>query len=153
MSPCKVLIHNSDLNLLAMKSLSILVSLLLVILLSCSKQTVDCAVVSYDESFTIELDKKYCFPDGNYIKTKTMLNEFCPCYSLCKWEGQMTLGFEAEMDGQIYNDKIGSAANKYLLKEEEQYKTVLSNIIFLTPCSESNPSPEIVRAELTVIKN
>lgn len=126
---------------------------LMLLLSSCSKQIRDCSTVSYDESFTIELNQKYCFSDGNYIIIKAFKNEFCPYLAYCKWEGQMTLGFEAEMEGQIYNNWIGSATNKYILKEEEQYETVLSNIIFLTPSSESIPSPEIVRAEFTVIKN
>jgi len=141
-----------------MKNLSVLTIILMTfVLFSCSKSENEiCIEVNYDEKFSIEEGKEYCFPDESVLKIVAFRNEFCPCNVICVWEGQMVVEMEwqAVGDSTYFFDYLSSNNTNFPtnfpsgleITEEDE------DIVFEDDCTESNPSPDILEAKIIVSK-
>ena len=137
--------------------LNIIFTFLVLVLFSCTKKDYtekdyECNDVKYNTSFEITIEQKYCFSDGNYFIVDFMRNEFCRCDGICKWEGDMKLGYEAFVDNVEVEKTVGSSLKTNSLFMSEDYYIIFSDIKFEKPCSDSNPSPAITQATVVVRK-
>lgn len=122
--------------------------------MSCSKSD-SCTEVSYSEAFKIEADESYCFDDGTELQIRSINNEFCPCEAVCIWEGQMTVDMTWTFPGQDPLEFIHNGASTVANEELPMGLLVASNdtnIEFEKDCTESDPSPEIISALISVVK-
>lgn len=127
-----------------------------ILIFSCNKHEdqskLSCIDVEYDLFFTIEDGKTYCFPDNNTISISSLANEYCPCNVVCVWEGQMMMNYEVEIDNVISTGALGSGGPKEFTLIKEVLQVVFENIEFVEPCSDSNPSPIILKADIKISK-
>ena len=107
---------------------------------SCSKFGV-CDNVEYNDTFEIEEDGRYCFSDGSELTIIAFRNEFCPCNSDCFWAGQMVEEMEYFSAGIL---GVNTLPNGSLISGIDD------DIEFVKACSISDPSPDIVKAKISV---
>ena len=113
-----------------------------------------CNDVTYDDPFDVELDGVYCFPDGTQLTVLEIKNDFCPCNVVCIWQGEMVINMEWTDGTTVEEFRYGSddnpAAADNLLPNGALITDEDEDIEFVTPCTQSNPSPDIIGAKLIV---
>lgn len=71
-----------------------------------------CQEIDFDTSFEMQVGDSACLPDGSSFKVLEVRDEFCPCFALCVWEGQLVMKIETKkIDGETENLEIGSTQN------------------------------------------
>jgi len=121
-------------------------------IISCTKQDFECIYVDYNTSFVIEKEHKYCFPNGNSFIVTELKNGFCPCNSICFWEGEMTLEYITQINNTEVEKSVGSSTKTDSVFISEEYIIKFSDIRLKSPCSKTNPSPKISQATIEVKK-
>ena len=92
-----------------------LYTLTILLIFSCQKESnpkvqLACIEIDYDSSFTAMLGDVICLPDGSSFIIKNIKDEFCPCESICKWEGELKVIVETtDLSSEISTFGFGSA--------------------------------------------
>lgn len=114
-----------------------------------------CIDVEYNETFAVEVDGQYCFPDGTELKVNAFRNDFCPCNVICVWQGQMVIEMEWTDGTEVVEFEYQSDDNPNFdnsLPNGAVISDLDEDIEFITPCTDANPSPEIIGAKITVTR-
>lgn len=73
-------------------------------------EELDCIHVNYDEEFTITINDTVCFPDGNSFEVKSIEDQFCCCFCICVWEGELEIIVQPNNTTEGHDPfRIGSA--------------------------------------------
>jgi len=142
-----------------MKYLSCLTFVLL--LTSCAKQEQteknECQEVEYEKSFSMRIDEKVCFPDGNEFSLELITSEICPCLAYCIWQGEIRFLLETN-DGNGQSEMIEYGSESYQDQKEifANYKIKTLEYSFDDPsyqeCS-NNITPEDLKLNLVITSN
>ena len=125
-----------------------------VALFSCSGMDSEtCTEVKFTDAFTVETGETYCLEDGTELEITALNNEFCPCFAVCVWEGEMTINMtwtmpDAEVIEYLFHAGAPSVNEKLpngivVLADQEEIETEF-------PCTETSPSPAIISAVIVV---
>ena len=127
----------------------LLLALIALFIVSCN-QDEGCIEAEYDEYIILEEGNDYCLPNGDSFTVSKLENAFCPCDVICVWEGEMLLHYEGEFNGIQVDTFVGSNDNTDKLFGSGNHEIQFINIEFVEPCSETLPSPEIVRSTAVI---
>jgi len=146
-------------NLLISNMKNLLISLVLLgLLCACNNDDMpkQCTTVQYGTAFLIETNNTYCFTDDTQLEVVSLNNEYCPCDVNCFWSGQLTIDIKWTFaDGSTKTYKHNAAAS--VMANEElpdglEVRADEDTVVFEEECSDSNPSPIILSAQITVDK-
>jgi hypothetical protein len=115
-------------------------------------ETTDCTNIEYNSPFSIAVDEMYCLPDGNYIYIELMNPSYCPCNSVCVWEGELLTTISYNLDGE-FSEKhdIHENAETLNIDPTENYSIQYATIDHKNePCAFD---PETVSVELIINTN
>jgi len=115
---------------------------------SCTKKPmVNCNEVEYGVEFTIEANHVYCFSDGYEFEVTSLKNEFCCCFCVCVWEGQIVanliLNDDAEFAFQTSFEEVPLPDNKIIS---------MTGYELLVDCENGGENPPIKNIRAIVTK-
>ena len=138
-----------------MKMTYLLPILLLSMLCMACSDSESCVDVDYNNTFSVEEDGQYCFPDGSALTVVGFRNEFCPCEAVCVWQGQMIIEMEWTDGTEVVEFEYRSDDNPNFdnsLPNGAVISDLDDDIVYVTPCTLANGNPDIIGAKITVTK-
>ncbi len=115
---------------------------------SCTKSSNSpiCIDVEYGVLFDMEDDQSYCFPDGFEINVEELRNEFCCCFCVCVWEGEIVASLKIEEEDFDFH-------TGYETVDLPSGRTIeINSFELVNECENVNENPNVKNISVTVRK-
>jgi len=122
-------------------------------ILACQPDPVgSCSEVNYQDILELQSGDKYCFPDGLELAIVDIRNEYCPCFSVCVWEGQYVVDIDWTLPDGSTGSSTFNGSNNTLTESisDISIEGMEDSLIFDEECTESLPSPYILEVSVVV---